>query len=167
MEKQIEEIGEVIYENDTLVITDPGYLISEDLWDNMIHYDNSEITQAFRQMGYTRPVLSGDTGFGDWSNEITDTNTGESYGHFSADAGMFAVVALSDVLRNNKAGYSTVEHIKNAGMAIVENFTGTVKAYFETYEFYNRFTGKTSEACWAVIKGTGNVNFTSNQRELF
>lgn len=151
---EVVEMDKVEYTNETIFVTDPCYIIPEEVWDKFVHYSPDEIETALRNLGYEKPILVNDTGFGDWGNRLFNPETNEDYGSFGADAGMFIVCALSDVLKNNKRNLETKEKAETYG-AVIENFTGTVKYSYEYYTSYGL------DSRLAIIEGDGNIKFRS------
>lgn len=150
---------------DTLLITDPCYLLHKEHWE---HYCNlcfdeeykktgkesitiSEYLQKYHNFG---EVVGGSTGFGDWTNIVKDSETGEILGSFCADAGMVICCTMSDLWNynpdraNNIANYTCT-----GGATIIHDYTGTI-----TY---------TLEDSWAMITGEGelDINFTTLEQD--
>jgi hypothetical protein len=127
-----------------IIITDPCYIIPESKDDD---WDKSDYGNDFTDILGTNNYLSKDTGVGDWSNEIINTDDKMKIGKFCADAGMVAVFNLSDVLKYNP---DFNYHISRQWTtALIKDFKGEINIEF-------------NEADTAVITGTGNINFKSN-----
>lgn len=84
------------------VITDPCYILPDDVWDKCCEvfneYENDEfmyqrfneaVTMELRKFSGDNNAYAGETGYGDWSNEIHGDNV--IHGKFGADAGMVCV----------------------------------------------------------------------------
>ena len=135
-------------ENDTLIITDPCYILKEEHWEHWLgmEYCNSPIglDNYLRQYHNFGEVIAADTGYGDWSNEVYESNTGAVLGEFTADAGMVIVCTASDL---TNYGYDRGQFLKlceRGCIAVIPNFTGTIELHYE----YNK-----DESKLAVIYG--------------
>lgn len=148
-------------DNDTLIITDPCYLLRDEHWE---HYCNLEFAGSnngggigldYYLMQYLDfgEVIAADTGYGDWSNTIKQ---GKAKQGFFADAGTVCVVTMSD-LDKYGADMNEVKRLHDmGGLAIVENFTGEVTLSYE---------GSEGQGYWAFIEGkssNGGKDFRSN-----
>lgn len=159
-----EQMKQVEYDNQILVVTDPCYILSDEAWDRFTDFyidvpltESDQLEDVFRNQGYQQPVLAMTTGVGDWDNEVVNTDTQESLGAFAADAGMVCVVALKDLLAT---GFNMQKYnkLKNIGcLAELPAFTGTVTWQWSTclLDNTNIKLNKT------VIVGEGNYNFTT------
>ena len=128
----------MLADNDSLVITDPCYLLADEHWE---HYCDLCFDEEFKKTGkesitiseYLRKyhnfgeVVGGSTGFGDWSNAIKDNETGEIIGNFFADAGMVICCTMSDLVNYNPSIMSTIIDLESkGGLAVVTDYTGEV-----------------------------------------
>lgn len=104
----------VMFDGD-IIITDPCYVIKEDLKGN---YYN------FKSVGVEHSMVR-DTLYGDWSCTVYNTDSGEVLGNFCADAGMVSVLSLDEILQYNpEFDY----HItKPWATTLIRNFKGSVQ----------------------------------------
>jgi len=133
---------EMNVENDTLIITDPCYILKEEHWEHWLGMEFGSnpigLDNYLRQYHNFGEVIAADTGYGDWSNEVYDSNTGAVLGEFSADAGMVIVCTASD-LTNYGYDKDEVERLGDIGcLAVIPNFSGTVELHYE----YNKDNNK-------------------------
>jgi hypothetical protein len=133
---------EMNVENDTLIITDPCYILKEEHWEHWLSMEFGSnpigLDNYLRQYHNFGEVIAADTGYGDWSNEVYDSNTGAVLGEFSADAGMVIVCTASD-LTNYGYDKDEVERLGDIGcLAVIPNFSGTVELHYE----YNKDNNK-------------------------
>ena len=108
--------------NETLIITDPCYILDEKDFDN---YTNCYKDSFIQDLGFTNFII-GDTLIGDWSNKVT--MNGKVIGEFGADSGMFIVCTEKDLLNYAKDKEKMKEYIEKCkrNLAVVPNFTGEV-----------------------------------------
>ena len=126
---------EMIADNDSLIITDPCYLMAEEHWE---HYCNLEfgpnpigLDNYLRQYHNFGEVIAADTGFGDWSNTVRNSETGELLGEFTADAGMVICCTLSD-LTNYGYDKDKLQDYINRGLAtLIPNYSGHIELSYE------------------------------------
>lgn len=157
-ELTIEPAQEMIVEDDTLIITDPCYLIRDEHWQ---HYCNMEfgsnpigLDNYLRKYLNFGEVIALDTGLGDWSNEVLNVETKEVLGEFGADSGMVAVFTASD-LSNYNVDMDEVKRLHDIGcLAIVPNFTGHIVAEYESSE--DEYKGQKYTNRFCVIYGTSD-----------
>ena len=118
---------EMIADNDTLVITDPCYLLKDEDWEELgstYGYDN--LKQYLSDKHNFGELVCGDTGFGDWSNLIIDDDTDESIGRFTADAGMFIVCTASDLTNYGIDKEKYHKYVANGLIAVIPDYNGKV-----------------------------------------
>lgn len=122
----------------TIIITDPCYITKNE------DYERTNCGNDLDMLGFST-FLVADTGFGDWSNYITK-DTGEELGQFCADSGQVCVVLKQELDNYNPdffLDYASHTYVK------VEDFEGDIEI---------------DRSCdwWTVIRGEGNINFTSD-----
>lgn len=121
-------------DNDTLIITDPCYIIKDSHWDHWLNMEFSQnpigLDTYLRNYHNFGEVIAADTGYGDWNNEVIDSN-GEVIGEFSADAGMVIVCTASD-LTNYGYDKDEIKRLQDIGcLTIIPNYTGTIELHYE------------------------------------
>lgn len=138
-------------DNDTLIITDPCYILKEEHWDDFGDKNGySDLDMYLRRYHNFGEVLGYETGFGDWSNLVCENETGKAIGRFCADAGMVMVCTASD-LANYRPDYQEVvkDLVERECAAVIPDFTGEVKLSMETYKSpYGNYDNH-----WTVITG--------------
>ena len=118
---------EMIADNDTLVITDPCYLLKDEDWEelgNTYGYDN--LKQYLSEKHNFGELVCGDTGFGDWSNMIIEDDTDDVIGRFTADAGMFIVCTASDLTNYGVDKEKFDRYVRNGLIAVIPDYSGRV-----------------------------------------
>lgn len=146
---------EMIADNDTLVITDPCYIMRDEDWEHFLDMEFSETAQgSYGLDNYLRryhnfgELVAGDTGIGDWNNVVYNTNTDETVGKFCADAGMVICCTASD-LKNYGADFDEIKRLASIGCAaIIENYSGHIRLCYET----------TPSSKLAVLEAVGDEN---------
>lgn len=126
---------QMVVENDTLIITDPCYLMKDEDWE---HFLSLELTSKpigldnyLRQYHNFGEVIGADTGYGDWDNEVQETKTGAVLGEFTADAGMVIVCTASDLTNYGYDREEFLDLVERGCIAVIPNFTGTVELHYE------------------------------------
>ena len=146
-------------DNDTLIITDPCYIMHDEHWEHFLDMEFGSnpigLDNYLRQYHNFGEVIAADTGYGDWNNEVIELQTHTPIGEFSADAGMVIVCTASD-LTNYGYDKDEIERLQEKGcLAVIPNFTGNVELVYE-YKGENKL---------AVIHGTGetgeDISFTT------
>ena len=142
---------EMIADNDTLIITDPCYIMRDEHWEHFLNLEFSSqpigLDNYLRKYHSFGELLAGDTGIGDWNNEVVNSMTGDVLGEFAADAGMVIVCTASD-LTNYGYDKDEVQRLKENGcLTIIEDFTGHIQLEYHYDEYGNKL---------AVIKGASN-----------
>ena len=139
---------QMVVENDTLIITDPCYIMNDEDWE---HFLSLELTSKpigldnyLRQYHNFGEVIAADTGYGDWSNEVVESKTGAVLGEFTADAGMVMVCTASDLTNYGYDREKFLDLVERGCIAVIPNFTGTIELRYE----YNK-----DESKLAVIYG--------------
>ena len=140
-------------DNDTIIITDPCYLLADEHWEhycNLEFSDNSiGLDNYLRQYHNFGEVIAADTGYGDWDNEVftvDDSNT--VLGEFTADSGMVCVMTASDL---SNYGYDLDKFqsdVDRGLIAVIPNYTGDIALEYH-YKNGNKL---------AVIIGTGETS---------
>ena len=126
-------------ENDTLIITDPCYLMKDEDWDEYTNlafakspvYRTLSLDEYLRKNHNFGEVIAADTGYGDWSNKVYESNTGAVLGEFTADAGMVIVCTASDLTNYGYDREKFLDLVERGCIAIIPNFTGTVELHYE------------------------------------
>ena len=134
----------MIAENDTLIITDPCYIMKDEDWDKYTSNLSIPLDEFLRSRYNFGEVIACGTGVGDWSNEIVDSNE-NVLGRFCADAGMVIVCTASDF-----ANYGGVEEklrdYASKGLAtIIPDYSGTIVAEEVSGMVVLKGTGETPE----------------------
>lgn len=141
---------QMVVENDTLIITDPCYIMNDEDWE---HFLSLELTSKpigldnyLRQYHNFGEVIGADTGYGDWNNEVIDSKSNEAVGEFTADAGMVIVCTTSDLTNYGYDREKFLDLVERGCIAIVPNFSGTIKLVYEVKD----------GSKLAVLYGSGN-----------
>ena len=151
---------EMIADNDTLIITDPCYILKEEHWNHWLdmEFGKSPIGLAnyLRQYHNFGEVIAADTGYGDWSNTVFNTDTKDVVGTFTADAGMVIVCTSSD-LTNYGYDKDEVDRLQSIGcLTIIPDYSGNIRLCYE-------HNGNNSKL--AVIEAVGeteeDINFNT------
>ena len=126
---------QMVVENDTLIITDPCYIMNDEDWE---HFLSLELTSKpigldnyLRQYHNFGEVIGADTGYGDWNNEVIDSKSNEAVGEFTADAGMVIVCTASDLTNYGYDREKFLDLVERGCITIIPNFTGTVELHYE------------------------------------
>jgi hypothetical protein len=136
----------------TIIITDPCYLDSDNInLSNTDWWEESNYGKDMSKFGFTS-YIGESTIIGDSTWYVFDTNSEETLGSFSADAGMVCVCLLKDVRKfNPHFEHWAKEHPQC--VTIIKNFKGDVEYKVinvddeeDTYQVFN-------------LVGTGNTNF--------
>ena len=149
------------FENETVVITDPCYLLDtpdgeRPLPDGVDTEDTS--TWEYCGFGFQMEKLgveryaTKETIYGDWSCTVYEFPYGRELGKFCADAGLVTVIPLSEVLRFNPRFLDWLSYHEGAA-TLIPNFTGKVA-------IIHGDRGQGAE-CW--VEGRGSVDFVSKQ----
>lgn len=143
----------VQFNDDNIIITDPCYLLSDDQWDEYLNKEMTGVTlvEYFKSLGFTK-VVGGDTGVGDWCNEIKDSKE-VILGQFTADAGMLVAVASKEL--EKLGGITQTEFIRllrNGCIAEIPDFTGTVELNYTN-----------GVAVISGVSSCGKFSFTSDE----
>ena len=148
-----ERVQTMHVDNDTIIITDPCYLMRDEHWQ---HYCDMEFSKDpigldnyLRQYHNFGEVIAADTGFGDWDNEVftvDDSNT--VLGEFTADAGMVCVMTASDLSNYEYDKDEFQDYVDKGLIAVIPNYTGDI-----ALEYHYRNGDKL-----AVIIGTGETS---------
>lgn len=122
----------------TIIITDPCYIVKDE------DYKRADYGRNLNILGFSTFLIAY-TGFGNWDNNITKNN-GEHLGSFCADSGQVCVVLEQELKKYNPNFF-----LKYASRAYakVEDFEGDIEINCSCY-------------WWTVIRGEGNINFTSD-----
>ena len=117
----------MIAENDTLIITDPCYIMKDEDWDKYTANLSIPLDEFLRSRYNFGEVIACDTGVGDWSNEIVDSNE-NVLGRFCADAGMVIVCTASD-FANYGGDEEKLRDYASKGLAtIIPDYSGAIVA---------------------------------------
>ena len=133
---------EMNVENDTLIITDPCYILKEEHWEHWLSMEFGKdpigLDNYLRQYHNFGEVIAADTGYGDWNNEVQESKTGAVLGEFTADAGMVIVCTASDLTNYGYDREKFLDLVERGCITIIPNFTGTVELHYE----YNKDESK-------------------------
>ena len=134
----------MIAENDTLIITAPCYIMKDEDWDKYTSNLSIPLDEFLRSRYNFGEVIACDTGVGDWSNEIVDSNE-NVLGRFCADAGMVIVCTASD-FANYGGDEEKLRDYASKGLAtIIPDYSGTIVAEEVSGMVVLKGTGETSE----------------------
>ena len=126
---------EMNVENDTLIITDPCYILKEAHWEHWLGMESGDnpigLDNYLRQYHSFGEVIAADTGYGDWNNEVQESKTGAVLGEFTADAGMVIVCTASDLTNYGYDREKFLDLVERGCITIIPNFTGTVELHYE------------------------------------
>lgn len=132
-----------------IVITDPCYLIKDrdavnncrdDDWDLCLYGDD------MGALGFETFVVE-ETGVGDWSCKVFNTDTDEEVGEFCADAGLVGVFLLSEIQKYNPHFVTWAQ---------THPWCATV-----IYDFHGDAGVEWADEDYVHVYGRGNVNFCS------
>lgn len=147
-------VSEMVAEQDTIVITDPCYILRRDDWERVSDLgDCKDMETYLHEKLEFGEVMVSKTYIGDWCNVIKN-DKGQVISEFAADAGLVMVCTVSDL---DHYGYDIdkVWDLKQKGcIATVPNFTGTVRIVKENV--------KNSYDVLAVVQG-----YDKNGSEVF
>lgn len=151
---------EMVADNDTLVITDPCYIMPDEHWEHFLDMEFTPtpigLANYLRQYHNFGEVVADDTGVGDWSNEVYDIQSNETLGSFCADAGMVICCTASD-LKNYGADFDKIKSLAERGCAtIIENYSGHINFCYEENE-----TGYKVAVLEAVGETEEDVNWST------
>ena len=138
-------------EHDTLIITDPCYILHDEHWDNFGNKNGyKDLDMYLNRYHNFGEVIGYETGFGDWSNLAIDNETSRVLGRFCADSGMVMVCTAPDLANYRPDYVEVVKDLVERNCAVtIPDFTGEVKLSMETYKSpYGNY-----ENHWAVITG--------------
>lgn len=105
--------------------------------------------------------LVGHTIYGDWSCTTIDVATNEVIGQFCADAGMYIIASLEDILKYNP-DFEEWRDQHPWCVTTIPNFTGWVEVT-PVLHSYTHKEGMTSLEKSIRINGYGSINFTTRQ----
>lgn len=126
---------EMIADNDSLIITDPCYIMKDEDWDQYCNIEFGPtpigLDNYLRQYHNFGEVIAADTGYGDWSNTVTNSATGEVIGRFTADAGMVICCTLSDLTNYGYDKEKLQRYIKHGCAALIPDYSGHIELSYE------------------------------------
>ena len=134
----------MIAENDTLIITDPCYIMKDEDWDKYTSNLSIPLDEFLRSRYNFGEVIACDTGIGDWSNEIVDSNE-NVLGHFCADAGMVIVCTASDFTNYGGDEEKLRDYVAKGLATIIPDYSGAIVAEEVSGMVVLKGTGETSE----------------------
>lgn len=149
-------LDSVDFENEDIIITDPGYVVKIDDWDICIdsYYsdDSRDITYGLKKLGFTKVISYRIFRYIKEEHQRFRVDSKEKkLGEFSVGTRFFAVFSLDEVKRYNPNYNYKIE--RDCGCAvIIKDFTGHVSIE----PFGSRET---------IIVGHGNINFNSEIME--
>lgn len=128
--------------------------------ENFISVPNREkpAENFLSSFGFT-DCIWGDTLYGDWSATVFNSDTNEEIGIFCADAGLYSVMYLDEVLKFNPNFNCHIE--KPWTSTVIKNFVGEINV--EIREEKYEYNGETKIDKAVYIVGKGNINFEANQ----
>lgn len=152
--KEITAFQTMQADNDTLIITDPCYLMNDEDWDEWLELENAytnpnSLLEYLRSKHNFGELIAADTGYGDWSNEVFESDTNETIGEFTADAGMVIVCTASDLTNYGYDREKFLDLSEKGCLAVIPNYTGTITLHYDEKD----------GSRLAIIKGTGDFNF--------
>ena len=150
----------MVADNDTIIITDPCYLMKDEDWDEYLDkMFQTSLVDYLRNEHNFGEVIAADTGIGDWSNEVyTVDGEDTTLGEFTADAGMVAVFTASDLTNYGYDEDELKRLVKNGCATIIPNYSGDIMLEYEytvdgTPVAVIMGTGKTHEdVSWSTLK---------------
>lgn len=132
---------------DDIVITDPLYIVGDNLnWD-ICNYGNNLDNIGFKNF------ISFYSIYGDLSCTVYRDDNKNKLGRFVSDSGMICVVSLSECFNYNRT-FNLFEE-KPWSATIIPAFSGTIRAI--------NYGGSEIKDCDIRIVGRGSINFTSRQ----
>lgn len=138
----------------TVVVTDPCYVFSNYAGDKVKAWDLVECGDVMERIGIVHYIVE-QTGYGDWDNEIVDSNdTSKSLGKFCADSGQVGVFYLEEILKANP-NYPIEKETKRGLAVCIPDFDGDISIE------WNEGNGL------AKVVGCGNINFKSIFDEVY
>lgn len=153
-------------DNDTLIITDPCYLMRDEHWQ---HYCDMEFSKYpigldnyLRQYLSFGEVIAADTGYGDWSNKVfTVDESNTVLGEFAADAGMVCVVTASDLTNYGYDREQLQDYVERGLVTVIPNYSGDITLEYHTKDGMRLAvlmgTGETSEdVSWTTLDWSEN-----------
>ena len=161
-------IGEIELNNETLVITDPCYLLHKGNGDEIKEINGKVFNDPWVACGYgykfnvfgVEKFVTSTTLYGDWSCTVFDQkNTKKTYGEFCADAGLVTIIPLYEVLKFNPTWLDWHKDHEWCS-SLIPDFNGKVRIV-NGYKEYPNNEEERYEECW--IEGYGNINFISGQ----
>lgn len=156
---------EMIADNDTLIITDPCYIMRDEHWEHFLDLEFTKnpigLDDYLRKYHNFGEVIAADTGIGDWSNEVYNIQSNETLGEFCADAGMVICCTASD-LTNYGADMNEVNKLRAKGcLAIIPNYSGHINLCYESDEADTSQTPITVAVLEAVGDTEEDVNWST------
>ena len=149
------ERGERIHMKGDIIITDPCYVVKDDLWHRFLNeVPDGNISTISRWREFKEGLVA-DTLYGDWGCTLfkvedleaakdalkneTNYEGAKAVGNFCADAGMVCVFYLNDCLKHNK---KEVEEIltKSWCATVIKDFDGDI--YILDMEHEYEYKGK-------------------------
>lgn len=179
-----------VYMNGDIIITDPCYVIKDELWhifcDKWFAGKTPAINWLKDVLGF-KECLVADTLYGDWGcttlqvsklHDVLDAiangkgadiekidPTVKPIGSFCADAGLVCVFYLDDCLKHNR---KEVEELltKDWCATVIRDFKGYVSLADITVKYYSDYYKKEMTDVERNVIGEGNINFIGTQTSL-
>ena len=156
-EKALELLNAVIdtYKNPKYNLYSSPY-IDEDPLSYILPSKNSLTSLGIRKS------LVGSTVFGDWSCVVIDTSNNEIIGQFCADAGMYIIAPLKDILEYNPDFKEWMKQHEWC-VATIPDFTGYIEVVPTLHSYTHKDEKVTTLEKSIRINGYGSINFTTRQ----
>lgn len=127
---------EMTADNDTLIITDPCYIMRDKDWEAFLDLELTSnpigLDNYLRQYHNFGEVIAADTGVGDWCNEVYDIQSDKTLGEFCADAGMLICCTASDLANYGTDISEVMKLVGNGCATIIDSYSGHINLCYET-----------------------------------
>lgn len=122
--------GKLTFKNESVVITDPGYLISKAHkdFDDIDVWEKCDYGSHMERIGFTK-FFTSSNGFGDGCWTVTNKKNGKKLGEIWADSGQTGIYLLDEVAPDSAIFYPTIDG-REFGAVILRNFIGTISWSF-------------------------------------
>lgn len=142
--------GKLTFENESVVITDPAYLISKadkdsDVWEKCDYGSHME------RVGFTK-FFTSSNGFGDGDWTVTNKKNGKKLGEIWADSGQTGIYLLDEVAPDSPIFYPAVDG-REFGAVILKNFTGEVSWKYKVCHY--AWDGFEEDAHYLILEASG------------
>lgn len=175
------ERGERIHMKGDIIITDPCYVIKDDLWDRFLKEVLCDNISTIRRWREFKEGLVANTLYGDWGCTLfkvkdidsaiealkneTNYEDSEAVGKFCADAGMVCVFYLNDCLNHNK---KEVEDLltKNWCATVIKDFDGDIYVLDMDHEYEYKGVKYKDTARHLIFENSNGDKYISCQTSL-